>query len=47
MPAENVPQVQETVAASAWSVVIISTLTFSLTGRRGEYIRFVGIHSDG
>ena len=33
--------------ASNWSVVIISTLPNSLTGSRGEYLRPVGIHSDG
>ena len=27
--------------------LIISTLPFSLTGSRGEYLRVVGIHSDG
>ena len=32
---------------SDWSVVIIPTLPFSLTGSRGEYLRVVGIHSDG
>ena len=36
-----------TLAASDWSVVIISTLSFSLTRSRGEYLRVVGIHSDG
>ena len=36
-----------TLAASDWSVIIISTLPFSLTGSRGEYLRVVGIHSDG
>ena len=30
-------------ATSDWSVVIISTLPFSLTGSRGEYFRVVGI----
>ena len=30
-------------AASDWSVVIISTLPFSLTGSRGEYLMVVGI----
>ena len=30
-------------ATSDWSVVIISTLPFSLTGSRGEYLRVVGI----
>ena len=30
-------------AASDWSVVIISTLPFSLTWSRGEYLRVVGI----
>ena len=39
--------VQESLAASDWSVVIISTPPFSLTGSRGEYLRVVGIHSDG
>ena len=27
--------------------LIISTLPFLLTGSRGEYLRVVGIHSDG
>ena len=30
-----------------WSVVIISTLSFPLTRSRGEYLRVVGIQSDG
>ena len=30
-------------AASDWSVVIISTLPFSVTRSRGEYLRVVGI----
>ena len=30
-------------AASDWSVVIISTLPFSLTGSRDEYLRVFGI----
>ena len=30
-------------AVSHWSVVIISTLPFSVTGSRGEYFRVVGI----
>ena len=30
-------------AASDWSIVIISTLPFPLTGSRGEYFRVVGI----
>ena len=47
VPAENVRPVQEILAASDWSVVIISTLPFSLTGSRGEYLRVVGIHCDG
>ena len=47
VPAENVRPVQETLAASDWSVVIISTLPFSLSGSRGEYLRVFGIHSDG
>ena len=47
VPAENVRQVQEILAASDWSIVIISILPFSLTGSRGEYLRVVGIHSDG
>ena len=33
--------------ASHWSIVIISTLPNSLTESRGEYLRVVGIHSDG
>ena len=32
---------------SDWSIVIISTPPNSLTGSRGEYLRVVGIHSDG
>ena len=32
---------------SDWSIVIISTLPNSLTRSRGEYLRVVGIHSDG
>ena len=34
-------------AASDWSNAIILTAAFSLTGSRGEYLRVVGIHSDG
>ena len=34
-------------AAPDWSIVIISTLPNSLTRSRGEYLRVVGIHSDG
>ena len=47
VPARNIRLVQEILAASDWSIVIISTLPFSLTGSRGEYLRVVGIHSDG
>ena len=36
VPAENVRPVSESLAASDWSVVIISTLPFSLTGSRGR-----------
>ena len=46
VPAKNVRPVAETLAASDWLVVLISTLPFSLTGSRGEYLRVVGIHSD-
>ena len=35
--------VPASLAASDWSIVIISTLPFSLTWSRGEYIRVVGI----
>ena len=28
---------------ACWSVVIISNLSFSITGSRGEYLRVVGI----
>ena len=45
--AENVRPVLESLAPCDWSVVIISTLRFSLTGSRGEYLRVVGIYSDG
>ena len=34
-------------AASDWPNGIISTAPFSLPGSRGEYIRVVGIYSDG
>ena len=47
VPAENVRPVSESLAPCDWSVVIISTLRFSLTGSRGEYLRVVGIYSDG
>ena len=47
VPAENIRPVSESLAPCDWSVVIISTLPFSLTGSRGEYLRVVGIHSDG
>ena len=47
VPAENVRQVSESLAPCDWSVVIISTLRFLLTGSRGEYLRVVGIYSDG
>ena len=49
VPAENVRPVSESLAPCDWSVVIISTLRFSLTGTgsRGEYLRVVGIYSDG
>ena len=47
VPAENVRPDSESLAPCDWSVVIISTLPFSLTGSRGEYLRVVGIYSDG
>ena len=34
-------------AASDWPNGILSTAPFLLTGNRGEYLRIVGIHSDG
>ena len=47
VPAEYIRPVSESLAPCDWSVVLISTLPFSLTGSRGEYLRVVGIHSDG
>ena len=41
------PNLQFLREVSDWSIVIISTLPNSLTGSRGEYLRVVGIHSDG
>ena len=43
----SVRPVPATLAASDWLVVIISTLSFILTRSRGEYLRVVGVHSDG